>query len=380
MMGSAFAKICLAALAVGAAIAASQAQTPDIAPVNSGANPYRTIRNWGTLPPGRPWGAANGVAIDRDGKSVWTADRCGTAQGCVGTNVDPIQKFDENGNRLTSFGGGMFVWPHGLHVDRGGNIWVADSRRPERRRAREFSGREEQGQRGGEVQPGGTGAAAAGPVRHGGQSARAPHRSDQCPDRRERRHLRGREPHRCERSQSDRAHLGVRQDGEISPHHRQDRNRAGRIPHAACHGVRLARAADRRRPAQSPHPDPDQGRKYIGEYREFSRVSGLAIDANDTHLCGGFGIGCGAASGLAQGNPHRESEGRQGDDVHSAASDEYAGRRHGRGHRARRRGESVHGGSHRAGHFEICEGIERVALLPRQRMYCKAGTRTVAIR
>src|SRR5579872_671631 len=65
-----------------------------VQPVNSGesANPYRTIRNWGTEPPGRPWGAANGIGIDRDGKSVWVADRCGTAVGCVGSNVDPIQK------------------------------------------------------------------------------------------------------------------------------------------------------------------------------------------------------------------------------------------------------------------------------------------------
>ena len=40
------------------------------------------------------------------------------------------QYFDETGKRLTAFGGGMFVWPHGLHVDQDGNIWVADSRRP----------------------------------------------------------------------------------------------------------------------------------------------------------------------------------------------------------------------------------------------------------
>jgi len=112
------------------ALLGSQVQTQEQQPVNSGANPYRVIRNWGTEPEGRPWGAANGVAIDKDGKSVWVADRCGTGQGCVGSTVDPIQKFDENGKRLTAFGAGMFVWPHGLHVDRDGNIWVADSRRP----------------------------------------------------------------------------------------------------------------------------------------------------------------------------------------------------------------------------------------------------------
>src|SRR5579864_1011953 len=52
----------------------AQVQAQEVLPVNSGANPYRVIRNWGMVPEGRPWGAANGVAIDRDGMSVWVAD------------------------------------------------------------------------------------------------------------------------------------------------------------------------------------------------------------------------------------------------------------------------------------------------------------------
>ena len=63
-------------------------QTDKVQPVNSGANPYLVIRNWGMEPEGRPWGAANGVAIDRDGMSVWVADRCGNGNGCVGSTVD----------------------------------------------------------------------------------------------------------------------------------------------------------------------------------------------------------------------------------------------------------------------------------------------------
>jgi sugar lactone lactonase YvrE len=106
--------------------------TQDVQPVNSGStpNPYRTMRDWGTEPEGRPWGSSNGVAIDRDGKSVWTVDRCGTGDYCVGSKLDPVQKFDQNGKLLTSFGGGMFVWPHGLLVDRDGNVWVSDARHP----------------------------------------------------------------------------------------------------------------------------------------------------------------------------------------------------------------------------------------------------------
>jgi hypothetical protein len=30
---------------------------------------------------GRPWGAANGAAIDGNGMSVWVADRCGADLG-----------------------------------------------------------------------------------------------------------------------------------------------------------------------------------------------------------------------------------------------------------------------------------------------------------
>jgi len=47
------------------------AQTDKVQPINSGANPYRVIRDWARLDlEDRPWGGSNGVAIDRDGKSV----------------------------------------------------------------------------------------------------------------------------------------------------------------------------------------------------------------------------------------------------------------------------------------------------------------------
>jgi len=107
------------------------AQTDKVQPVNSGANPYRVIRDWAQLNiEARPWGGSNGVAIDRDGKTVWATDRCspGTTPGCVGSNANPVHHFDESGREIRSFGGGMFVWPHGIHVDRDGNVWVTDAR------------------------------------------------------------------------------------------------------------------------------------------------------------------------------------------------------------------------------------------------------------
>ena len=42
----------------------------------------------------------------------------------------PILKFDRaSGKVLASFGAGMFAFPHGLHVDRDGNVWVTDGQR-----------------------------------------------------------------------------------------------------------------------------------------------------------------------------------------------------------------------------------------------------------
>jgi len=125
------------ATALGTGVQAQQRggtpQTEAVQAVNSGANPYRVIRDWATTTlEKRPWGGSNGVAIDRDGKSVWSTDRCspGTTPGCVGTKANPVHLFDESGKEIRNFGSGLFVWPHGIHVDRDGNVWVTDSRAP----------------------------------------------------------------------------------------------------------------------------------------------------------------------------------------------------------------------------------------------------------
>jgi streptogramin lyase len=94
------------------------------AATNSLPNPYRTIENWAKLPEGRPWGSTAGVSVDRRG-DIWVAERCG-ANTCAGSNLAPILEFDPSGKLLKSFGEGMFVFPHGLTVDKDGNIWVTD--------------------------------------------------------------------------------------------------------------------------------------------------------------------------------------------------------------------------------------------------------------
>src|SRR5438445_157281 len=105
--------------------AASVFVEAQIQPTNSRPNPYQTIENWAKLPEGRMWGSTAGVAIGPNG-NIWVAERCG-ANTCAGSNLAPILEFDPSGKLLTSFGAGMFVFPHGITVDREGNVWVTDA-------------------------------------------------------------------------------------------------------------------------------------------------------------------------------------------------------------------------------------------------------------
>src|SRR6185503_8519714 len=102
-----------------------QAQAPAPAPVNDAPNPYQTVEGWAKMPEGRTWGSTSAVAIDKDGVSIWVGERCGV-NNCVGSNLDPVLKFDSTGKLVKSFGAGMILSPHGIDVDREGNVWVVD--------------------------------------------------------------------------------------------------------------------------------------------------------------------------------------------------------------------------------------------------------------
>ncbi len=137
----------IGSLVVGSA--ASFAQGPTY-------NPYRPVRGladgggpsvpggeWARLPGGREMGPPAAVHVDIDGESIWALVRCDetspvpVARGgrfgvdCMNPDgtlkpLDTIFKFDAKGNVVKSFGARMFIWPHGMHVDRDGNVWVTD--------------------------------------------------------------------------------------------------------------------------------------------------------------------------------------------------------------------------------------------------------------
>lgn len=120
-------QLALAALAaLGASAALAQLENPNVVP-----NPYQTVPGvWAKLPDGRQWGATSAVYVAPDGRHIWAAERCG---GNVGScmerpDMDPIVLIDPQGSVVRSFGAGLIVWPHGIHVDPEGNVWITDAR------------------------------------------------------------------------------------------------------------------------------------------------------------------------------------------------------------------------------------------------------------
>jgi len=102
-------------LAAAATVGQAQPEPP---------NPYHVVDHWAALPAGRTWGSTSAVEIDHSG-NIWVAERCG-ANSCAGSNLPSILKFDSSGKLLQSFGAGLLLFPHGIFIDKEGNVWVTD--------------------------------------------------------------------------------------------------------------------------------------------------------------------------------------------------------------------------------------------------------------
>lgn len=274
-----------APIAVWMALHGGVAHTQEVQPVNSGANPYRVIRDWAQLTSeGRPWGGSNGVAIDRDGKSVWAVDRCspGTTPGCLGSKSNPVHLFDESGKEIRSFGGGIFVWPHGLHVDRDGNIWVADSRHPTPEELKKFPEEKNKGSAVVKFSPEGKVLMTLGkPGVAGNPPDALTDPTNVLTDSNgdiyvAESHTNVEDPNLIARiSVFDKSGKFLRTigrtgtgPGEFRTPHSIVFDSRGRLIVADRHNHRVQIL--------------DKNGKYLGEYKEFSRVSGLAIDKSDT--------------------------------------------------------------------------------------------------
>jgi DNA-binding beta-propeller fold protein YncE len=120
---------------IGLAVAAGAAVVVVSQAVHAQRGAYQTVENHFKMPDGRKVGSTAGITIDPDGTSVWVFERCG-GNYCVGSNVAPILKFDASGRVMKSLGAGMFIRPHGIHIDRQNNIWVTDGEGPDGKDAR----------------------------------------------------------------------------------------------------------------------------------------------------------------------------------------------------------------------------------------------------
>jgi DNA-binding beta-propeller fold protein YncE len=78
---------------------------------------YHAVKGWGLLPDGITWGEVPGMTIDKNG-IIYAFHR----------NEPPVIQFDASGKVVKTWGKGMFVWPHGIRVDRNGFLWLTDGR------------------------------------------------------------------------------------------------------------------------------------------------------------------------------------------------------------------------------------------------------------
>jgi sugar lactone lactonase YvrE len=97
-----------------------------VAGLSAQPNPYRRAADWAQLPDGMKWAAVIGAEEGPDG-NIYVLHRC-YQNSCVGRTEPPMLVFDRSGKLLRTWGAGMFTFPHGFHIDRGGNVWVTDAR------------------------------------------------------------------------------------------------------------------------------------------------------------------------------------------------------------------------------------------------------------
>jgi sugar lactone lactonase YvrE len=107
---------------VFAALLSAQVNDPYLN--NNLPNPYRTVRDWAELPKGTTWPAITGALQGPDG-NVYVLGRC-NENSCAGRKEPPVLVYNSAGKLVNSWGSGLFLFPHGFAFDREGNLWISD--------------------------------------------------------------------------------------------------------------------------------------------------------------------------------------------------------------------------------------------------------------
>jgi hypothetical protein len=99
-------------------------------PAASQAPSYRLVEGWAQLPEGIDrFGMTLGLELDAE-RHLWVFQRCFSTDCVDGPEerLPAVLEYDPNGRLVSSWGEGMFVWPHGFFLDADGNIWTTDAR------------------------------------------------------------------------------------------------------------------------------------------------------------------------------------------------------------------------------------------------------------
>ena len=258
------------------------------------------------LPEGRTWGSTSAVDIDPDGTSVWVGERCGAfappvqlkpASRSPATARSSIRSSSSiaSGKLVKSFGAGL------LHLP---------ARHPRRPRGQRLGrptalGQDGKGHQVFKFSPDGKVLLTLGKAGVAGQRHRRVQRAVRRRRRAERRHLRRRRPRR----QHQRAHREVRQGRQVH----QDLGQEGlgarassTCPHAlAMDSQGRLFVGDR---SNNRIQIFDQDGKFLDEWKQFSRPSGIYHRQQRHHLRRRLRIGVGRKQSrrLEARHPHRQ--------------------------------------------------------------------------
>ncbi len=88
-------------------------------------NPYKTLRSWAELPAGMTWPAITGALEGPDG-NLYVLGRC-NENSCAGRKEPAVLIYNPAGKIVNTWGSGLFNFPHGFAFDKDGNLWISDA-------------------------------------------------------------------------------------------------------------------------------------------------------------------------------------------------------------------------------------------------------------